>query len=62
MVNIKNRLAKLEQAVTPKRTIFVVVEEEGLNPLPAYLAQHPENAGSNILVVDTGIYRPRGIA
>ncbi|WP_043786760.1 hypothetical protein [Solidesulfovibrio alcoholivorans] len=62
MASLNARVTKLEETATPKRTFFVVVEEEGVNPLPAYLIQHPENAGSNILVIDTGIYRPRGTA
>ncbi len=58
MTTLHRRVGKLEQVAQPNRTVFVVVEEAGIDPVPAYLAAHPENAHCNIVVVDTGIHRP----
>lgn len=58
MRNLGTRLAKLEEATMPKRIVIVTVDEAGVDPLPAYLAEHPEDAHCNLIVADTGIHRP----
>lgn len=58
MRNLGTRISKLEEATTPKRTVIVTVDEAGVDPLPAYLAEHPEHAHCTLIAVDTGIHRP----
>ena len=59
--NIEQRLANLEAATPVKPVRYVVVREDGVDPLPAYLAAHPDAAAKyDLRVVDTGIRRGEG--
>ena len=60
MRNLGNRLAKLEEATTPKRTIFISAVEDGGIPYEEYMAAHPEHHGHKVIVIKTGIPRREG--
>ncbi len=60
MRNLGNRLAKLEEATTPKRTIFISAVEDGGIPYDEFMAAHPEYQGHKVIVVRTGIPRREG--
>lgn len=54
---LETRLARLE-AATPARPVrFVPVLKDGVDPLPDYLAKHPEAVAWDLIVIDTGIRR-----
>ncbi|MHC1790298.1 hypothetical protein [Solidesulfovibrio sp.] len=60
MKSIENRLAKLEEATMPKRTIFISAVEDGGIPYEEYIAAHPECQGRRVIVIKTGIPRREG--
>jgi hypothetical protein len=57
MPNLKKRIANLEEAVAPKKVVFIPVLHDGVDPLPEYLSKHPEARNHTLYVVDTGIRR-----
>jgi hypothetical protein len=63
MANLNNRLSKLEAASGKDRTVVIVLDHEGESndeAMARHLGGHPEDAGANFTVVDTGIYRLPG--
>jgi len=58
--SIETRIARLEEATAPKRTIFISAVEDGGIPYNEFMAVHPEHQGHKVIVVRTGIPRREG--
>ena len=44
--------------LTPAKPVrHVLVDKDGVDPLPAYLAAHPEAVDWELIVIDTGMRR-----
>jgi hypothetical protein len=63
MRGIESRVAKLEQEKGQARTVIVVVGSSDVDDeIARHLARWPEDAGRDLIVVNTGISRAPGDA